>query len=371
LRTNNKDLYSVLGVSREASFEEIKSSYRRLAKELHPDVNKDDPECAEKFKELTQAYEVLSDSEKRARYDRFGTDKEMADPFGGMSDIFETFFGDFFGVGQERTRRTVSFRGEDRELVVGLTYFEAINGAPSKTIEYDRYERCEKCEGKGSTSGKKTVCKVCHGTGQVTSSRRTLLGNVYQTYSCPECNGKGFVIEDPCPHCRGTGRTISKAKISIDIPPFSEEGKIFKVRSGGNSGSYGEEFGDLYVQIRYINDERFIRDGYNLIYPATISFPQAVLGTKIKYYTPDAEEGFSEYEIPAGVQPYTEFKIRGKGLPKQGGRVRGDLILRTVIQTPTEISDEEKELYVKLAQLRGEYQEKDNIFKKIKKKIKK
>jgi len=371
LRTNNKDLYSILGVSRDASFEEIKASYRRLAKELHPDVNKDDPDCAEKFKELTQAYEILSDPEKRSRYDRFGTDKDIADPFGGMSDIFETFFGDFFGVGQERSRRTVSFRGEDREIAVGITYFEAINGAPDKIIEYDRYEKCEKCEGKGSVSGRKTVCKVCHGTGQVTSSRRTFLGSVYQTYTCPECNGKGFVIEDPCPHCRGTGRVITKTKISISIPPFTEEKKIFKVRSGGNAGSFGEEYGDLYVQIKYINDERFIRDGYDLIYPVNISFPQAVLGTKVKYYTPDSEENLLEYEIPSGVQPYTEFRIKGRGLPRQGGRSRGDLIIRAIIKTPTEITDEERELYIKLAQIRGEFLEKDNIFKKIKKKIKK
>ncbi|HEY9851479.1 MAG TPA: molecular chaperone DnaJ [Leptolyngbyaceae cyanobacterium] len=357
------DYYETLGVSRTADKEEIKRAYRRLARKYHPDVNKE-AGAEERFKEINRAYEVLSEPEMRARYDRFGEAgvsgaagaagfQDLGD-IGGFADIFESFFSGFAGgMGTRPGRRPGSpTRGDDLRLDLKLEFREAVFGG-EKEIRISHLETCEVCSGSGAKPGTRPrTCPTCSGSGQVRRVTRTPFGSFTQVSVCPSCNGTGQVIEDKCESCDGKGQKQVTKKLKISIPAGVDDGTRLRVASEGDTGQRGGPPGDLYVYLFVNEDAEFQRDGINILSQIQISYLQAILGCRLEVNTVD---GPQELLIPPGTQPNTVLRLENRGVPKLGNPVsRGDHLITIGIEIPNRITTEERELLEKLAKIRGD-----------------
>lgn len=357
-----RDYYEILGVSRDADKEEIKRAYRRLARKYHPDVNKE-PGVEERFKEINRAYEVLSEPETRARYDRFGEAgisgagaggfQDFGD-MGGFADIFESFFSGFSGgMGtQTARRRSGPVRGDDLRLDLKLEFREAVFGG-EKEIRINHLETCATCSGTGAKPGTRPrTCTTCNGGGQVRRATRTPFGSFTQVSVCPTCNGTGQMIEDKCEACSGNGQRQETKKLKITIPAGVDNGTRLRVSGEGDAGQRGGPPGDLYVYLFVNEDAEFQREGINILAELKISYLQAILGCRVEV---DTVDGPQELQVPAGTQPGTVLTLEGRGVPKLGNPVsRGDHLITILVDIPTRISPEERELLEKLAKLRGD-----------------
>ena len=368
------DYYEILGVSKDASKDEIKSAFRKRARELHPDVNKA-PDAEEKFKELGKAYETLSDDNKRATYDRYGEDGlknagfdtggPFAGGFGDLNDIFESFFGGFGGFGfGGRPDPNAPRRGDDLRYDIKLSFEEAVFGA-NKTIEFNHLELCHECNGTGAAKGSSTkTCTKCGGSGQVKTVTRTPLGNFAQITVCPVCHGAGQVIEKPCPKCQGQGMVNSDKKVEIKIPAGVDNMSKIRVSGEGDCGANGGPNGDLFVVVYVEPSKYFKRDGINVFTELEITPAQAVLGDVVTIKTLDGEK---ELTIPAGSQHGEILKIKGAGVPViSRPSQRGDHIVIVKIVIPTKLTDEEKQLYHRLYELGGGRKPQHSIMSKVK-----
>jgi molecular chaperone DnaJ len=349
------DYYETLGVSRDATLEEIKRAYRRLARQYHPDVNPGDKQAEEKFKAINEAYEVLSDPEKRRAYDLFGragvrggtTEPDFGfGDFGNIGDLFDLFFG----TGGARTETPRAQRGNDLRVDVEVTLEEVASGAP-KTIQYARFQTCTRCEGSGAEPGETpSTCSTCRGSGRVRHTQHTLLGTISTVVTCPNCHGEGKVISRPCTQCRGEGRVRNVVERTIRVPLGVEDGTAVQFLGEGDSGRRGGDNGDLYVVFHVRPHDRFEREGSNLHTRLTISFAQAALGATVKVRGLDED---IELEIPPGTQPGSVFRLSGKGLPnrRQG---RGDLLVHVNIHVPTHLNEVQRGLLRQFAAACGE-----------------
>lgn len=341
-----RDYYEVLGVEKNASETEIKKAFRKLARQYHPDVNPGDKSAEEKFKEVNEAYEVLSDSDKRSRYDQFGhagTDPNagFGGGFGGaqgfgFEDIFDAFFG---GAGARQPRGPQ--KGSDLRLDIDLTFEEAAFGA-EKDIDVPSLENCPTCQGSGAKSGTgPEKCPKCSGTGQVRTTQRTPLGHFQTVRTCPDCGGEGTIIKNPCPDCRGRGKVRKTRSLHIKIPAGVDSGARIRLSGEGEPGSKGGPRGDLYVYIGVKPHKIFKRQDDDVYMEMPITFVQAALGDTIKVPT---LEGKADLKIPEGTQTHTNFRLKGQGIPHLRGSGRGDQHVRVVIATPTRLTDEQKKL---------------------------
>ena len=376
---NKRDYYEVLGVSKGASEDEIKKAYKKLARKYHPDMNPGDKEAEEKFKEVNEANEVLSDPEKKARYDQFGF--AGVDPnygagagggaydaggfdFGDLGDIFGSFFGGGFGGGGRRNPNAPQ-RGESIRASLSVEFTEAAFGC-EKSITIDRSEQCPTCKGKGCAPGTTPeVCTQCHGAGTVTQAQRTPFGMMQSQTVCPKCRGKGQIIHQPCPDCRGAGAVRKRRTIQVNIPAGIDNGQTISLRGQGHSGKNGGPAGDLLITVMVRPHEIFRRDGTAVFCEAPITFTQAVLGGTLEIPTID---GKVKYDIPEGTQTGTVFRLRGKGIPVLNGRGRGDQYVTVNIETPRNLNREQKEALKKFSESLGEgnYEKHKNFFGKKK-----
>jgi molecular chaperone DnaJ len=367
-----RDYYEVLGVEKNASAEDVKRAYRRLALKFHPDKNPDDKDAETKFKECAEAYEVLSDAEKRKRYDQYGHDglrSSGVHDYSHMnvqdiSDMFGDMFGDIFGGGRRRSGRAQGpARGYDLETAVELTLEEVAKGA-EKTIEFTRQDTCSDCNGTGANKGKApSRCNTCGGAGQV---QRAGLGGFFQMVStCPTCQGAGQIITDPCRKCRGTGLIPKKRTLSVKIPAGVHEGQGIRVGGEGEPGKHSGPRGDLYCYVRVKAHPFLMRDGSNLVVTVPLRFTQMALGDTIDVPTLD---GTKQLKITAGTQHGDIFRIRGQGLPELRGGRGGDLLVRVMVEIPKKLTAEQQELLQKFAQLdkRDSSSESASFFEKIK-----
>ncbi len=357
-----RDYYEVLGVSRDASEADIKKAFRRLARELHPDVNQHDPDAEEKFKEAAEAHEVLTDSDRRATYDRYGHEglrrggyaPPNFDGFGSVSDIFEAFFGSgggglgsIFGQGFGGGGGG-AVQGGDVAVSAEITLEQVVAGA-SVDVAYDAVVRCEICHGNGAEPGTPIeTCPKCQGTGQLRTTLRTPLGQVVQATVCDRCDGDGRVAVTPCHECGGRGRKVERVELSVDVPPGIDDGQRIRISGRGHVGERGGQAGDLYVQIHVLEDRRFVRDGERLVTVVDVAAPLAALGTTVSVPTLDGEQPL---EIPAGTQPNESLTIRGQGIPplRSRGRRRGDLRVVVNVVIPRHLKREQRELLQQLA----------------------
>ncbi|MBA3552048.1 MAG: molecular chaperone DnaJ [Actinobacteria bacterium] len=348
------DLYSVLGVPRGASDEDIRRAYRKLARELHPDVN-DDPEAERRFKQVTAAYQTLSDPARRRQYDMFGGQAGPdLFPFGDMGDIFDVFFGGGLGGRRTRTRPTRTRRGEDLFIRVELTFEEAAFGV-RKEIRADTLEECTRCSGSGCEPGTHlSRCGRCGGTGEIQDVSRSVFGTVMTARPCTRCQGTGEEIAAPCSRCGGEGRTPAERTIPVDIPAGVTDGMELRVSGEGREGRRGGGTGDLYVSVRVAPHPVFERRGQDLVCALPVPMTQAALGAEVQIPTLEGEEAV---RIEPGVESGTVIKLRGKGVPHLGRRARGDLFVTVVVETPRPESKEERALLERLAELRGERQQ--------------
>ncbi len=356
----SSDYYELLGVARDATSEQIKKAYRKLARELHPDANPDDPDAEARFKEVSVAYAVLSDTEKRSRYDRFGAEgvggAGGGDPFGfadlNVNDIFEAFFGGGFGGGgRSGRRRSGPPNGADQELIVDLKFEEAVFGV-DKEVSIRTFVTCRHCEGSGTAEDTEPVtCSTCNGIGQVRQVRQSILGQMVTSGPCPTCGGMGEIIEEPCEVCRGEGRVTDEESYEVRIPAGVDQGSTLRLPGRGAVGPRGGEPGDLYVHIRVAPHERFSRDGETLTDELHISMTQAALGAHIDYRTLDGDEVI---DIAPGTQPGEVIRLPGRGVPRLDGRRRGDLYVTLVVDIPTKMPTEQQDLLRQLAEMRGE-----------------
>ena len=334
----SSDPYEVLQVQRNASAEEIKKSYRRLAREFHPDANPDDPDAEEKFKEVAFAYEVLSDPDKRSRYDRFGdtgSSSSMGDPFGGIGDIFESFFGSGFS----QSRRTGPIQGQDLETSLHLDFAEAVFGC-EKEIEIKTALACSVCEATGASEGSsRDTCETCRGSGQVQQVRQSLLGQMMTSAACSACGGMGWVIPIPCGECGGVGRNVVQDSFSVQVTAGVDDGTTLRLTGRGAVGPWGGPAGDLYVQVRVRDHEYFERSGYDLLRRLPVQMTQAILGVELEIETLDGSETIV---IPKGTESGQVMRIRGRGVPHIQGRGRGDLLIEIVVETPKDLTSTEE-----------------------------
>tara|TARA_B100002051_G_scaffold195584_1_gene185462 strand:- start:4283 stop:5410 length:1128 start_codon:yes stop_codon:yes gene_type:complete len=353
------DYYELLGVDRGASADDLKRAYRKLARQYHPDTNPDDQEAEAKFKEISEAYAVLSDQSARARYDQFGHEGLRGGGMGGdpfnfdLNDIFENFFGgNPFGGG--RTRRPAGPPpGEDQEIILDLTFEEAVFGVDRK-VELQTAVRCEPCSGTGAAEGTSAQrCTGCEGSGQIQQMRQSLLGQMVTTAPCPRCGGLGEEIPDPCPQCRGEGRYRDSMSYEVRVPAGVDTGSTLRLTGRGAAGPRGGTNGDLYVHLRVAASERFTRDGDTLYAELRITMLQAALGARIDFETLDQPV---ELAIPPGTQPGEVFRLRDHGVPRlEGrGRGRGDLLVSINVEIPTKLSKQDDELLRQIAQQRDE-----------------
>ena len=356
------DFYELLGVGRDATEDDLKKAFRKLARQYHPDANPDNAEAEARFKEIALAYETLSDPHQRAHYDRFGTAPGAAgggDPFSGMnlSDIFDAVFGGSspfgsspFGTAGGRAR-TGPQRGADLEAVLTLDFEDAVLGTDAE-VTVRTATVCEQCEGRGAAEGTQPItCGTCDGMGQVQRVRQSILGQMVTRTVCDTCSGSGEVIADPCRECRGDGRVVGDRDYTVTVPAGVGQGSTLRVARRGADGPRGGPPGDLYVHIDVYPHPRFERDGDNLVDRLHLTMVQAALGADLKYETLDSVE---DLEIPAGTQSGDVFRIRGRGVPRLEGRGRGDLLVQAMVETPTGLSDDEIDLLRQLAELRGE-----------------
>lgn len=354
------DYYAALGVSRTATADEIKKAYRRKAREYHPDQNPDDPESEAKFKELARAYECLSDPQRRAHYDQFGSEDAVnfGDPFGsggmgGLGDLFDAFFGGGspFGGGGRGRRPTGPPRGPDLEVTAHLDFVDAVFGTQTD-VTVRTAVSCEDCSGSGAQPGTTAQpCSDCGGTGEVRHVRQSMLGQIVSSQPCRTCSGLGQVISDPCPSCRGEGRQVIDKTYTVDVPAGVDGGSTLRLGGRGAAGPRGGAPGDLFVKVRVRPHERFVRQGADLIHEMDVSMTQAALGHHLRYETLDGAE---DLVIPRGTQTGRVFRLRGRGVPHLEGRGRGDLLVKVNVATPTDLSHEEEELLEQLAKLRGD-----------------
>ena len=370
-----RDYYEVLGIQKGASEDEIKKAYKKLARKYHPDMNPGDKEAEEKFKEVNEANEVLSDPEKKARYDQFGF--AGVDPnygagagggaygggfdFGDLGDIFGSFFGGGFG-GQRRNPNAPQ-RGESIRASVSISFTEAAFGC-EKSVTIERSEQCPTCKGSGCTPGTTPeVCPDCHGSGTVQTRRQTPMGVFASNGPCRKCGGTGRLIHQPCSDCRGSGAVRKRRTIKVNIPAGIDHGQTISLRGQGGAGKNGGPAGDLLITVMVQPHEIFRRDGVDVFCEAPITFPQAVLGAELEIPTID---GKVKYSIPEGTQTGTVFRLKGKGVPVLNGRGRGDQYVTVVIETPRSLNKEQKEALRRFSETLGEnnYEKRKSFFKK-------
>ena len=353
--TEKRDYYEVLGVQRTAALDDIKKAYRKLALKYHPDKNPGDAEAEEKFKEAAEAYGVLSDDEKRARYDRFGHQAMPGGPGGFDPNQFADFgdilgdlfgFGDFFGTGRRRGGSRAA-RGNDLRYDLQLDFMEAAFGKDVSLV-IPRVITCTTCSGSGARAGTQpATCTGCGGRGQIRYSQ----GFFAVARTCPQCGGAGKVIKDPCPSCNGAGRVQEEKKISVKIPPGVDDGSRLRVAGEGEAGFGGGPAGDLYVFIGVREHAKFTRRDYDIHSEESISVTQAALGGDVKTETIDGSESL---KIPAGTQPNQVFRLRGKGVPFLDGSGRGDHYVHIGVRIPTSLTEEQRDLLERLAVASGE-----------------
>ena len=347
------DHYETLGVSRDASADEIKRAYRRLARQLHPDANPDDPAAEARFKEVAIAYETLSDPQRRQQYDMFGdAGPQGGSPFGagGLGDIFDMFFNGGSPFGGAPSGPTGAPRGTDLEAVIDLELADVVFGVEAP-VTVRTAVPCDDCEGTGSAGGAApTTCPDCGGAGQVRRVRQSILGQMVTAGPCNRCGGFGTVIERPCPTCRGEGRTLEERTYTVDVPAGVDTGATLRLSGRGAVGQRGGAAGDLYVHVRVAADERFARHGDDLVHELHVPVTQAALGAQLLIDTLDGEE---QLDIEPGTQTGKVLRLRGKGVPHLQGRGRGDLLVQVVVDTPTDLTEEEVELLARMAELRG------------------
>ena len=348
---DKRDYYEVLGVQKGASDDEIKKAYRACAKKYHPDLHPGDKECEEKFKEVNEAYEVLSDSDKKARYDQFGhagVDPNYGagaggagSPFGqgiDIDDIFSSFFGGFGG--RRSNNANAPMRGSDIETTVYISFEEAAKGCKRK-IEIHRIETCPDCGGSGAQKGSTTkTCPDCGGRGQVNVQQRTPFGVISTTKTCTRCGGKGKIVEKPCQKCRGGGRVSKRRELEVNIPAGIDDRQVISVRGEGSMGSNGGPSGDLHVSVFVRPHPFFEREGYNIWYDCKVNFVQAALGDSIMVPTID---GKVKFDLPAGTQPGTVMSLKGKGIQYLNSRGRGDQYIRIIVEVPKDLTAPQRE----------------------------
>jgi molecular chaperone DnaJ len=372
---NKRDYYEVLGISKTASEDEIKKAYRSLAKKYHPDMNPGDKEAEVKFKEVNEAYAVLSDSEKRSKYDRFGHD--AFDPsagggggfggFGGMDfdfgDIFSSFFGG--GGGGGRSRANMPIEGDDVATRLTIDFNDAAFGC-KKEVNFARIESCPDCNGSGAEKGTNPeTCGECHGTGRVTVRQQTMLGYMQTQRACSQCGGKGKIIKSPCKNCNGKGRIKINKKLEVNIPQGIDDGQNIILRGQGSAGLNGGPNGDLIIEVRVREDKIFERDGNNIYCNVPISFAEATLGADVDF--PTLGGGTEKFSVPEGTQSGTAFTLRGKGIPDINTKRKGDLIVTVEVETPKNLNAKQKELLVAFSDSLGENNgtKKQSFFKKL------
>src|SRR3954452_21397728 len=355
MATRPRDPYEVLGVPRDADETQIKKAFRKLARELHPDVNRHDPDAEEKFKEAAEAYEILNDSERRALYDRYGHDGLRSggyspnfEGFGSISDLFDAFFGGFgAAMGGMGGRAAGPAQGRDIAVGAEISLAEAADGR-SVELSFEAIDACEVCHGNGAKPGTPIVtCERCGGVGVLQAVSRSPFGQVMRQTACDVCGGDGRVPSEPCEHCDGRGREVRRRTLRVDVPAGIGDGQRIRLSGRGHAGERGGPPGDLYVLVRIAPDERFLRDGDDLITVLDVSAPRAALGARVMAPSLDGEVAV---EIPAGTQPGEMFTVRGEGMPKlrRSGR-RGDLRVVVNVVVPRRLNREQRKLTEKLA----------------------
>jgi molecular chaperone DnaJ len=332
-----KDFYGILGVPRDADDAALKKAYRNLARAYHPDRNPGDRKAEERFKEISEAYSVLSDAEKRAQYDRFGAVGGGGAGDVGFGTIFEDLFEGFFGGGGGSRSRTRARRGDDLRYDLEISLEEAAQGMETK-LQVPRLETCEHCRGAGVEAGSQPeTCGTCRGQGQV----RFTQGFLTVARPCPNCHGEGRIIKHPCPGCRGQGRVSRERLLKVTIPPGVENGNQLRLNGEGESGFQGGPAGDLYVVLHLRPHEIFVRDGAHLICELPLTFPQVALGDEVEVPVLD---GAAKLKVPAGTQPGQRLVLKGKGMPHLRGRGRGDAVYEVVVEVPTQLTARQREL---------------------------
>jgi molecular chaperone DnaJ len=364
---DKRDYYEVLGLQKGASDDEIKKAYRRIAKECHPDLHPDDKAAEARFKEANEAYAILSDPDKKAKYDQFGF--AGVDPnygagagggftgdFGDLGDIFGDIFGGFgFGGGRAQQQRNGPQRGESLRVRVTISFEEAAFGC-KKDVTITRVDQCPDCKGSGCASGTTAeVCPECHGSGSVRTQQRTAFGVFQSTSGCPKCGGSGKVIHSPCPSCHGSGSIRVQKTLSVSIPTGIDNGETISLRGQGNAGKNGGPAGDLLITVQVRPSAVFQREGSNVYITTSLSFVQAALGTEIQVPTLDGDVALN---IPAGTQTGSVFRLRGKGVPSLRGGGRGDQFITVNLETPKNLSARQKELLQEFAEITGDKVEK-------------
>ncbi len=373
---SKRDYYEVLEIGREATDTDIKKAYRKLAKQYHPDVNPEDKSAEAKFKEVNEAYEVLSDPQKKARYDQYG--HAGVDPnsfggagagfgdfdFGGIGDIFESFFGGG-GFGRSSRGRSGPQRGADIKYSMQLTFEEAAFGV-QKEISISRHENCSNCSGTGAKPGTSPeTCKHCNGTGQVQYKQSTPFGQFVNVKTCDVCRGEGKIITNPCPDCNGKGKVKKTVKRTIDIPAGIDDGQTISMRGEGEPGSKGGPAGDVYITVAVKPHAIFKRQGNDVVCEMPITFVQAALGAELEVPTLD---GKVKYSIPEGTQTGSIFRLKSKGIPYLRGNGRGDQYVKVEIDVPKKLNDKQKELLKQFAEISGDdvYEQRKGFFDKMK-----
>jgi len=358
-----RDYYEVLGVEKTATPQELKSAYRKVAFQFHPDRNPGDKDAEEKFKEASEAYEVLSDPDKRARYDQFGHTGNPFEGFGGagfqgvnLNDIFGDLFGDIFGG---RQRRGGKSRGADLRYNLDISFEEAAFGCEVQ-VKVPKPKRCEVCQGRGSKEGSERTCPTCGGQGEV----RFTQGFFSVSRTCSQCGGAGRIITDPCPACGGQGKLDAETTLTVKIPPGVDTGTRVRLNGEGEPGDHGGPAGDLYVVVHVREHPLFVREDYDVFCEVPISFVQAALGAALDVPTLDGKQ---KLKIPAGTQTGKVFTLRGKGIPHLHGGRRGDHHVTVVVETPAQLTKEQRELLERFAELSGEktHPQSQSFFEKV------
>ncbi len=381
---DKRDYYEVLGVNKGASDDEIKKAYRKVAKQYHPDLHPGDKEAEAKFKEAGEAYEVLSDEQKRARYDQYG--HAGVDPnfgaggfgggfggadFGDLGDIFGSFFGGGFGGGQRR-RQNGPRKGSDVMETVLISFEEAAFGV-KKTLKIYKVEECDECKGKGCKSeADRITCPTCKGSGEIRNVTNSLFGQMVNVTTCNHCNGSGQIIKNPCSKCKGKGMIKRARNVDVDIPAGIDAGETVRYRGLGNAGYKGGPSGDLLVTVQIKRHDVFTRRGNDVYCTIPITFVQATLGADVEIPILDEDKKYTlgkmSYTIPEGTQPGTEYRLRGKGIPGVRSGIRGDMVLTVSVEVPKNLSKEQKESLQAFAKLSNEnnYKQHKNFFEKMK-----
>ncbi|MBR6917394.1 MAG: molecular chaperone DnaJ [Clostridia bacterium] len=368
---NKRDYYEVLGLSKGATEDDIKKAYRQLAKKYHPDMNPGDKDAEAKFKEVNEAYAVLSDADKKAKYDQYG--HAAFDPSGGfsgagfgdfgfdISDIFSSFFG---GASSSSSRRRGAIRGDDISVRVNLTFEEAVFGV-KKEISYQKIQKCSECSGTGAAKGTSPkTCSTCGGTGQVKTQQRTPFGVMQSSRPCDACRGTGKIIETPCKNCRGSGYERVSKKLDVSIPAGIDNGQRIVLREKGSDGENGGRAGDLIIVVSVKKHDIFERDGSDIYCEVPITFAEATLGAEIDIPT---LEGKMKYTVPEGTQSGTVFTLRQKGIQNVNYKTRGNLYVTVIVEVPKNLTAQQKKLLSDFADSCGEknYAKREKFFKKL------